>query len=59
MASLLDDEAVPVALVPPIELFFDLASDVRKVRLVVVLERFQARDDRRLLLLRRHVCSLY
>ena len=59
VTTFLDNEAVPITLVPSIEFFFDLASDVGKVWWIVVLKGFQARDDRRLLLVCWHVCSLY
>ena len=38
VASLLDDEAMPVTLVLSIELFLYLTRDVRKVTWVVILE---------------------
>ena len=58
VATFLDNEAVPVTLVPPIKIFLDLTGNVTEVARVVILERFQTRDDRRLLLVHGHVSPL-
>ena len=40
VAAFLNDEAVPVSLVLPVELFFDFPRDVREVAWVVILKCF-------------------
>ena len=58
VTSLFNDKAVPVSLVPTIELFFDLTCDVRKVAWVLILKSLEASYYGDLLLLLSHVGSL-
>ena len=58
VAALLDYKAVPVALVPPIKLLLDLPGDIAEMTLVMIFESLQTGDNRGLLLISGHVCSL-
>ena len=58
VATLLNNEAVPVLAVLLIELFFDFASDVTELLRLIVLECSQSGNYCELLLIRFHVCAL-
>ena len=58
VAALLNYEAVPVALVPPIKLFLNLPGDIAEVTLIMIFEGFQTGDNCGLLLICGHVGPL-
>ena len=57
VTTFFNNKTVPVAFVPPIKLFFDLAGDITEMTLIVILKRLKTGDDRCLLFISRHVCS--